>query len=126
MNRGWLGLGILVVFLVLGLVVTETMDGAHVPTEKLLAQAAEKTLQGQFEQAVALGTEAKNRWEKQWNGTATVADHSPMDDVDALFAEMEIYARSEEKPHFAAVCKELSQRIQAVADAHRFSWWNIL
>ena len=49
-----------------------------------------------------------------------------MDEVDALFAEMEIYAKTEEKPHFAAVCKELSQRIQAFADAHRFSWWNIL
>ena len=126
MVRGWLGIGILILFLILGFVTAGAMDHAHIPTEKLLAQAAEDALTGDFEKAVALGTEAKNRWSSHWNGTATVADHSPMDDVDALFAEMEIYAESQEKPHFAACCKELSQRIQAVAGAHRFSWWNIL
>ena len=126
MIRGWLGVGLLVVFLILGFVTAAVMDNAHLPTEELLAQAADKTLAGDFEEAVALGFAAKHRWDKHWNGTATVADHSPMDDVDALFAEMEIYAKTEEKPHFAAVCKELSQRIQAMAEAHRFSWWNIL
>ena len=126
MVRGWFGLAILIVFLILGFVTAGVMDNAHLPTESLLAQAAEKTLAGDFEEAVALGQRAKTRWDRHWNGTATVADHAPMDDVDALFAEMEIYAATEEKPHFAAVCRELSQRIQAVTEAHRFSWWNIL
>ena len=126
MFRGWIGAGILAVFLGLGLLVSGWMDQAHMPTEELLEQAAEKTLQGEFEQAVVLGKEAKSRWEKQWDGTATVADHSPMDDVDALFGEMEIYAQTGEEPHFAACCQELARRVQAVATAHRFSWWNIL
>ena len=126
MVRGWLGVGILVLFLVLGFGISVAMDNAHLPTCDLLMQAAEKTLSGEFESAVALGMEAKARWERQWNGTATVADHSPMDDVDALFGEMEIYAKTGEQPHFAACCKELSQRLRAVAEAHRFSWWNVL
>ena len=126
MIRGWFGFAILILFLILGFVTATVMDNAHLPTESLLAQAAEQTLNGNFEEAVALGQQAKLRWDKHWNGTATVADHSPMDDVDALFAEMEIYAKAEEKPHFAAVCRELSRRIQAMAGAHRFSWWNIL
>lgn len=126
MARGWFGLAILIVFLILGFVTSGIMDNAHLPTEKLLVQAADKTLKGDFEEAVALGQQAKARWDKHWNGTATVADHSPMDDVDALFAEMEIYAEAKEKPHFAAVCRELCKRIQAVTEAHHFSWWNIL
>lgn len=126
MARGWLGIGILIAFLALGFVTAGAMDNAHLPTEKLLAQAAEKTLNGNFEEAVSLGLQAKSRWDRHWNGTATVADHAPMDDVDALFAEMEIFAKTGEEPHFASVCKELSRRIQAVAGAHRFSWWNIL
>ena len=126
MVRGWLGVGILILFLALGFVTAQVMDQAHLSTQELLSQAADKALNGDFEGGVALGQAAKYRWDKHWNGTATVADHAPMDDVDALFAEMEIYANTQETPHFAAVCKELSQRIQAVADAHRFSWWNIL
>ena len=126
MARGWIGVGILLVFLVLGFWISAEMDQTHLPTEALLKQAAEKTLQGDFQQGVALGMEAKNRWEQQWDYTATVADHSPLDDVDALFGEMEIYAQTGEEPHFAACCQELARRVQAVASAHRFSWWNIL
>ena len=126
MARGWFGAGILVLFLILGLVVSVNMDNSHLPTGALLEQAADQTLNGEFAQGVALGMEAKARWERQWNGTATVADHSPMDDVDALFAELEVYAKAGEEPHFAACCLELSKRLQAVADAHKFSWWNVL
>ena len=125
MLRGWLGVGLLALFLVLGIVTMGLMDDAHLPTGELLQQAAELTLQGDMEKGIALGQEAKSRWEKQWQRTATVADHSPMDDVDALFAEMEIYAKAGEEPHFAACCQELAKRVQAVAEAHRFSWWNI-
>ncbi len=126
MVRGWLGAGFLVLFLLLSILISVEMDNAHLPTGKMLEQAAENALSGDFDAAVSLGMTAKARWERQWNGTATVADQSPMDTVDALFAEMEIYARAEEKPHFAACCKELSQQIEAFADAHRFRWWNIL
>lgn len=126
MKRGWLGLGLLMIFLALGLVTSVVMDNAHRPTCDLLTQAADLSLAGEFDRAVALGREAKKRWEKQWNGTAIVADHSPMDDVDALFSEMEVYAVAGEGPHFAACCRELSKRVEAVAEAHRFSWWNVL
>ena len=126
MKRGWLGVGILVVFLALGLVVSALASMAHQPTSAMLEQAAEKTLSGDFAGGVALGMQAQQRCQCQWNATASIADHSPMDEVDALFAEMEIYARTGEQPHFAACCKELAQRLVAIADAHKFSWWNIL
>ena len=126
MIRGWLGAGILALFLILSLVTGELMDNAHAPTGELLDSAAEKALDGEFDTAVALGLAAKERWDRQWNGTATIADHSPMDDMDALFGEMEIYARTGEEPHFAACCRELARRVNAMADAHRFSWRNVL
>ena len=126
MARGWLGAGILAVFLGLCLLVSQLAGNAHQPTGELLEQAAEKTLAGDFEEGVSLAKEARQRWQKQWKGTAAIADHSPMDEVDDLFAEMEIYAKTGEEPHFAACCKELAQRLQAIADAHRLSWWNIL
>ena len=126
MVRGWLGAGILALFLILSLVTGELMDNAHAPTGELLDSAAEKALDGEFDTAVALGLAAKERWDRQWNGTATVADHSPMDDMDALFGEMEIYARTGEEPHFAACCRELARRVNAMADAHQFSWRNVL
>lgn len=126
MARGWLGAGILLLFLVLGLVVTGAMDRAHLSTGQMLAQAAEQSLEGDLDGATALAMAAKARWERQRRGTATVADHNPMDDVDRLFAQMEVYAKAQEAPHFAACCAELAHLLQATADAHRFSWWNVL
>ena len=126
MARGWFGAAVLVVFLILGFVTAEAMDKAHRPACDLLSQAADMTLDGDFDGAIPLAMEAKSRWERAWNGTAVVADHSPMDDVDALFAEMVTYAESGEQPHFAACCRELAQRVEAVSEAHRFSWWNVL
>ncbi len=126
MVRGWLGAGILAALLALGILTSAAMADVHRPTGQLLEQAAETTLEGDFSAGVELGMAAKKRWEKSWKVTASVADHSPMDDVDALFGEMEVYARAGEAPHFAACCKELSQRLRAVADAHQWSWWNVL
>ena len=126
MARGWLGAGILVAFLILGLIVSGVMADVHIPACDLLTQAADMTLEGNFEGAIPLAMEAKSRWEKTWNATAVVADHSPMDDVDALFAEMVTFAESGEEPHFASCCRELAQRVEAVSEAHRFSWWNVL
>ena len=42
MVRGWLGVGILVVFFALGLVTMAVMDNEHLPTGALLEQAAER------------------------------------------------------------------------------------
>ncbi len=126
MARGWLGVGILVVFLIGGIVAAALMSSAHLPTAELLQQASEMTINGEFGEAVLLGLEAKDRWEQQWNGTASMADHGPMDEVDALFGELTVYAVTGEEPHFAACCAELAKRIEAVAEAHKFSWWNVL
>ena len=126
MVRGWLGAGLLAVFFVLGLCLSTAADKTCLPTEDLLEQAAEKTLSGDFAGGITLGMEARTRWQKKWRAIAAIADHEPMDEVDALFAEMEIYARAGEQPHFAACCKELARRIHSFADVHRFSWWNVL
>ena len=126
MSRGWLGAGILLLFLVLGLVVMAAMDSAHLATGQMLEQAADKSLDGDMEGATTLAMAAKVRWERQHHSTAAVADHNPMDDVDRLFAQMEVYAQAQEAPHFAACCTELAYLLQATADAHRFSWWNLL
>lgn len=126
MKRGWLGLGILVFFLVLGLTVGSWMDRCHASTGQWLEEAAEKTLSGDWEAGTALAEDAKQKWQQQWRYTAIVADHTPMEEIDALFAEMEVYSRCQEMPHFVACCKELAQQITAVAQAHTFSWWNIL
>ena len=102
------------------------MDQAHLPGAQLLQEAAEVTLQGDLEEGIRLAKQAQTLWQSSRTGTAAVADHNPMEDIDNLFRELWVYAAAEERPHFAATSAELSQRLLAMADAHRLSWQSLL
>ena len=125
-RRFWLGVGILILFLALGLAVTWGMEAIHAPAEQALAQAAQKALAGQMEEAVILARQAQTRWDTYHTVVASMADHTPMDDVDKLFAEMEIYAQSGEAEHFAVCCAQLKRLVRSMSDVHALSWWNFL
>lgn len=126
MRKGWLGIGILTVFLAGGLLLSFWMDRTHLPGAQLLQQAAEATLTGDLAQGIGLAKQAEALWESSRKATATVADHSPMEEIDSLFQELWVYAQMEEAPHFAATSAELALKIRAVTDAHRISLHSLL
>lgn len=126
MRRVYFGAALLVILLGLGLVISWGMDRLQLPLTKTLEQAAEEALEGSFSQGIALGEEAKTKWQRQWNITASLADHAPMDEIDGLFSQLMVYGSQEEKTHYAACCRELASLIRAVAEAHHLSWWNLL
>ena len=126
MRRVYFGAALLVILLGLGIFISFGMDRLQLPLTQKLEKAAEEALEGSFSQAVVLGQEAKTEWEQQWNITASLADHAPMDEIDGLFAQLMAYGKQSESTHYAACCRELSSLIRAVAEAHKLSWWNLL
>lgn len=126
MRRCWLGVGLLALLLGAGIWAMVTMDRIHSPISSDLDQAAEAALAGDWETGEALALSARADWNDNWHRTASVADHEPMDEIDGLFAELGVYARRRETMEFAACCAKLSKLVQAMGDAHSFSWWNLL
>ena len=126
MRRFWLGAALLVIFLVLGLWVTKSMNDVHDPIAALLEEASVAALSDDLPRGIALGTAAKDKWESYRKATATVADHTPLEEIDKLFAEMEVYGQEEELPHFAACCKQLSTLVRSMGEAHSLTWWSLL
>lgn len=122
----YFGVGILLVFLVLGILVAVFMDNACDPISLQLEEAAEKALSGDLEQGISLAAQAKNRWNGSRKKIATVADHTPIDEIQGLFAEIEVYATARDEEHFSACCAHLSQLMEAMAEAHSLTWWNLL
>ena len=125
-KRFYLGLVILIVLLGLGIGTAAGMKAIHRPIENLLNQAAELAVNDRFEEALPIAREAYRRWQKNHSITASLADHSPMDDTNTLFQEMLVYGQAEEIPHFAACCRELTVMMEAIYDAHAFSLKNLL
>ena len=125
-QRFILGLTILLLALVFAIGTGIVMKAIHSPGEAALTQAAELALSGDMERAVPLAQDAYTRWQKYRSITAAFADHNPMDDTERLFREMMVYAETDEVPHFAACCTQLSAMLKATYETHGFSLKNIL
>ncbi len=126
MRRLILGIAILAVLLLISGILAYAMEQIHSPIAQQLQQAADAADREDWEKASALTQGAKARWERYWCFTAAVADHTPMDELDGLFAELEVYLQAREMPHFSATGQQLSQLARSMALSHRPSWWNII
>lgn len=125
-KRFYLGIGLLTVFLVLGLVISMAMDSASQPISQQLEQASQEALSGSLDTGISLAQQAKKDWKSAWRGIATVADHTPMDEIDSLFAQVEVLGNARDAVSFGAYCARLAELVEAVSDAHSLTWWNLL
>lgn len=126
MKRIWIGIGLLIVLLLGEIGIAGTMEQIHDPGAVDLRRAGELVLEADWPQAEALARCAEERWKNAWHFTASVSDHEPMDEIDALFAQLAVHAQAQDAPSYAAVCGELSARLNAMSQAQTFSWWNLL
>lgn len=126
MNRCFLGICILVLFLVLGLWGAKAMTDFHEPLSQALEQAANAALTGDLSQAAEQAKSVQQKWDQYWARVAILADHNPMDEIDGLFSRLEAYAQAGNRADFAACCEQLSTLLSATAEAHTLSWKNLL
>ncbi len=126
MRRLYIGAVLLVVLLALGVGIAVGMDGIHARSAAALDAAADAALDGDWQTAQLLSQQAQQMWQQNWQIVACVADHTPMDEIDALFAQLPAFVRGGEDVHFAATCAQLAQLLQAMGDAQRPDWWSLL
>ena len=126
MGRFWLGIGILVLFLVLGLWISSEMEDVHMSIADTLETAAEQALSGDMAAGQETARQAEAAWKKHWHASATVADHAPMDEIDGLLAQLECYSRAGQAGDFAACCTRISLLVRAMSEAHNLTWLNLL
>ena len=124
-RRFIVGLVLLILVLAFAVGTAVGMKAIHAPGEAALTQAAQLAMAGNMEQAIPLAQQAYMRWQKYQDITAAFADHTPMDDTERLFREMLVYAQTDEVPHFAACCTQLSAMLKATYETHGFSLKNI-
>ena len=125
-RRFWYGLGVLLVMLGLGLWTARAIENRQQPISKTLERAAQVALEGDIEQGAVLVSHAKEAWGQARGLTATAADHGPMEEIESLFAQIQIYAQAGEQTDFSAYCTRLAQLVAAVGEAHKLSWQNLL
>ena len=126
MKRLYIGICVLFLLLALGLLTSFSINRMYDPIVQLLEDASQAALREDLSAATEKAEKAKSLWDQCKQATATVADHTPMEEIDHLFAEANIYAQSEELPHFAACCAQLAAMVRDMGDAHKPNLWNLL
>lgn len=126
MKRSKIGAWLLIVLLIIGMLSSWGMVKYSEPIGKAASQAAEAALREDWVKAEALTQSARARWDKYWGFCAAFADHEPMENINGLFAQLEVYAQSRDAQNFAAVCALLGEDARAIGEAHSLKWWNLL
>lgn len=121
-----IGIGILVFFLVVGLFSGIAIENACSPISGLLKQAGHVSAREDPEAAAMLVHSAYLQWQQSWHGIAALADHTPMDEIDGLFAQAKAYAETGSAKELSASCQRLASLIDAVSEAHSLTWWNLV
>lgn len=125
-SRFYLGIVLLVFFLVLGLATGAVLQRVHMPIAASLEAAAEAMLSGDTEESTALSRQAQKQWQRYWRGTAAVSGHLPIEEIEKEFSQLPAYLSAGHSTAFAACCLRLASLIRAVAEAQSFQWWNLL
>ncbi len=126
MKRFWIGITVLAVLLAAGVAITAYISGSHAPISDQLAQAAQAAENETWTQATDLARQAQAQWLQCRDFTAAFADHTVLEEIDAIFAEIDVYAATGDKISFAAACAHLSELTKAMAESHLPKWQNIL
>ena len=125
MKRSWIGFGLLVVILVISLLTTSLMTRMHEQIALDLRQSSECALLGEWEDVRLFLNRAREHWEKQAHIRSCLMDHTPAEEMDASFDALDIYRQAKDPTAYRAACAVLVSRMEALAEAHTLTWWNI-
>lgn len=123
MRRFGFGIGLLVALLLGTLTIWWGMERLHSPIVQELTRAAALAEEGS-PAAKETAMKARDQWQRNWHFAASLADHTPMEEIDDLYAALEAYDPDSED--FKACCRQLIRRTEAMAEAQGFSWWSLL
>lgn len=125
MKRFWLGLGILSLLIVLGIVTTVGMNRICRPISKQLNSAAQAAQMGNWEEALPMAHQAQNRWNRFRRISASVTNHEPMEEADAMFQTLFVFSQQKDAVHFSECCVHLGSLMDAIGEAQSVYWWTI-
>lgn len=124
MKRIWFGAVLLVVLLVLGIGSSMFMERTHLAQAEDLTRAAELAQEGNWNGAENFVGAARREWDKRQLLIAALCSHEPVDQIEGLFAQLEIYAAARDVVSYSGTCVFLAQQLTALGKSHSFSLEN--
>lgn len=125
-RRFYFGLGLLLLLLIGGLLLSAWVSRKISPLEQTLEEAAEEAAGGDFSQAVRLARQAQSGWADFSRCFGLLTHHGFLADADILFASLEPWEQAGEKEEFAVCCLELAGLLRQIGHVHQLRWRTVL
>ncbi len=123
MKRFYFGVALLLILLAVALGAAAGLEKIHGEIASELEQAAQAVEAGNLAAAEPELDRAQALWECYEHLLAAFADHEPLEEMEGLFAEVEIYRRAGEQTDLAVACTRLAILSRSVAESHSLKWW---
>lgn len=121
MTRFRIGALLLLLLLGLSLWAQSSSAAVNLPIAQRIRTAGSCALAGDWSGAEENAAAAVRRWQEHWTATALLADHSPMEDIDCLLAQLPAAAEGRDAGEYAALCFDIARRVSAVAQAQQLT-----
>ena len=126
MKRLWIGATLLLVLLAAGILSTFAMGFFHHSLSRHLDAAASAALEEDWANTQEILHQCRSRWLRFRSAVAANASHEPLEEIDSLYSQLELYLARRDSMGFALCCTTLRHRTEALGEAQSINWWNLL
>lgn len=126
MSRLWIGIGIMVVLLAAGIVFLCLSNDFYQDITADLEQAGQAAMDDNWQTAGQKMRESQKKWHRYRRFLSAITDHEPVEEMDSLFAQLQLYEQRRLNVDFAVICQSLSHLAEAIDESHNLKWWSIL
>lgn len=126
MKRFWIGAILLLVLLAMGICSTVAMGSFHRKLSRELDSISAAAMAEDWDRTQASLQQAHSYWLCHRRYVAAAASHKPIEEIDSLYSQLEIYLQRRDSMGFALCCTTLRHRTEALGEAQSINWWNLL
>ena len=100
------------------------MEQAQFSQSDKLHRAAALAADGDWAAARAHTADVRQQWERKRFLTAALCSHEPMDQIDGLFAQLEVFSEARSAVSFGSTCVYLACQLDALRQSHSLSLYS--
>ena len=126
MNRLWIGIGVLVLLLAMGVSLLAVSLNFHEDFSHDLKSAGHSAMAGNWADAEKQLAQGREKWQAYQQFWAASTDHEPVEQVQQLFSQLELFQNRRMDVEFASACFALVELSEVINEAHSLRWWSIL
>ena len=126
MNRLWIGIGVLVLLLAMGVSFLVVSLNFHEDFSHNLKAAGRSAMAGNWADAEKKLAHSKEKWQAYQQFWAASTDHEPVEQVQQLFSQVELFQIRRMDVEFASACYALAELSEVINEAHNLRWWSVL